>query len=176
MRPDFVKPMTAGGGAFLVIAGIALIGFALLPAPLKFQFLGGGFALGAVAIVVASVVYRGVAGKPSRQQVLILWLTIAVEVLLIAVLVPQLSDERSMWLALLGIVGLHLLPMYWTHGVLIAVLGLANLIVVATAWRLRDIPLQWVIEIDGLLKLAFGVWMFFLAHQLKNQRPKAKVQ
>jgi hypothetical protein len=89
----------------------------------------------------------------------ILYATIIAEFLLIWFLVPRLGNERMIWLGVLVIVGLHFLPMYWTHGVRIVWLGFACVIVALSGLLAPDIPLFAIIAADGALKFLFGLWM-----------------
>jgi hypothetical protein len=72
---------------------------------------------------------------------------------------PYLKGERALWLGAFAIVAVHFLPMYWSHGTRIALLGLACLAACAAGLMAPSIPLNWVLALDGALKLVFGLWM-----------------
>ncbi len=98
--------------------------------------------------------------KPSGMEMKLVWIPVVVEIAIFFLLsrfVPM--DERTLWIVALAVVGLHFLPMIWSYGPLIAILGVACLGVAAAGWLVPSIPLNWVIAIDGILKLVFGLVM-----------------
>lgn len=156
----FTLPMTPAGGAFLACVGAALLAYALAPHAMRTILVVVMLAAAVPALIGVAVLSakRGLR-RPRRLQFLVLYPTIAVEFLAIWLLVPHLHSERMIWIAVLGIVGLHFLPMYWTHGVRMAALGVACMAVALAGWLMPGLPLVAVIAADGALKLVFGLWM-----------------
>lgn len=156
------RPMTAGGGAFLMIVGAALISAAFLSWAIGGQILIGGFVAGALSIVAVSLIgrKRGLP-KPSTRDIALVWIAVALEAAAFMLLLPLLPvDFRTQMIAILAIVGAHFLPMAWSFGPLIAVLGLCCLGVAAAGQLVPAIPAAALIATDGALKLAFGAAMF----------------
>jgi hypothetical protein len=154
--------MTAGGGAFLICVGAALISAAFIPWAISGQILIAGFVIGALAIMVVSLVgrRRGLP-KPSTRDIVLVWIPVAVEAAAFLFLVPMVpNDFRARMIAILAIVGAHFLPMAWSFGPLIAVLGLCCLSVAAAGLLIPTIPAEVLIATDGALKLCFGLAMF----------------
>ena len=162
MPSKLYKPMTPGGGAFLVCVGAALVSAAFVPWAIGGQLLLGGFIVGALAIVVVSIIgrRRGLP-KPATRDIVLVWIPVALEAAAFFFLLPLVPDDfRIRMVAVIAIVGAHFLPMAWSFGSLIAVLGLACLGVAAAGWFAPAIPAEALIATDGLLKLAFGLAMF----------------
>jgi hypothetical protein len=156
------RPMTPGGGAFLICVGTALLATAWLPWSIGGLFLIGGFVLGGLAIMATSIAgrRRGLP-KPSRRDIVLVWIPVAVEMAVFVFLFPHLPpDPRLQMMAVLAVVGLHFLPMAWSFGPLIAGLGVACIAVAATGQLVTGIPTAVVIAVDGALKLGFGLVMF----------------
>jgi hypothetical protein len=154
--------MTPGGGAFLACVGAALIAVATLPWSIGGYVLEAGFAAGAVALVITSILgrKRGLA-KPSLRDLVLVWIPVAAELLVFFFLFPLLPhDDRIQMIAVIAVVGLHFLPMTWSFGPQIFWLAVWCISVAAAGWLVPAIPLPVLIAIDGLAKLAFGLAMF----------------
>lgn len=162
MSGSLYKPMTPGGGAFLVCVGAALISAAFVPWAIGGQLLLAGFIIGALAIMAVSIIgrRRGLP-KPGMRDIVLVWIPVALEVAVFSFLMPLLpNDFRARMIAAIAIVGAHFVPMAWSFGPLIAVLGLACLGVAAAGQLIPQIPAEALIATDGGLKLAFGLAMF----------------
>jgi hypothetical protein len=169
------RPMTPGGGAFLTCVGAALLAAAALSWPIGGYVLLAGFAAGAVALTVTSVVgrRRGLP-KPSLRDLLLVWGPALAELLVFFFLFPLLPhDERLQTTAVIAVVGLHFLPMIWSFGPLILWLGLACIGVAAAGLFVPQIPLTTLIAADGFLKLTFGLLMFAALFRVPGRTPAA---
>lgn len=161
-RPQISRPMTSGGGAFLMIVGAALISAAFMPWSIGGQILIGGFILGALAIVAVSMIgrKRGMP-KPPTRDIILVWVAVAVELAAFLIIMPLIPpDFRISMIVVIAIVGAHFLLMAWSFGPLIVALGLCCLGVAAAGQLVPSIPPAALIGIDGALKLAFGIAMF----------------
>jgi hypothetical protein len=159
------KPMAPSGGAFLVFIGAGLIGFALGPLELRVKLFFGASVIGVVALIVVSALGRILrrTRPPTRAEMLLVWPPVAAEfaLMLWLTIYSQLHlEERPAWLLSLAIVGVHFLPMIWSFGPAIALLGLSCLATAGAGWAFPEAPLAWIIGLDGTLKLGFGAWMF----------------
>lgn len=161
MRRGMFRAMTPSGGAFLACIGAGLIGLAAAPPGIGLGLFIGGAAAGAAALVGIAIYSRTILGRrPTRTQVLLVWPPVLVEFAIFWALARWTAmGERTMWLAVLTIIALHLLPMVWSFGPLIVALGLSCLCIAGGGWAMPDAPLGWIIAADGALKLVFGVWM-----------------
>lgn len=155
------RPMTSGGGAFLVCVGIALLIGAALPGDMSNTALICGFVAGVVGIVIASIAGRRLGlPRPATRDILIVWACIAAEMFVFLVLAPHIqADARTSTLFVLAIVGLHFLPMAFSFGALIFWLGVACIAVPAAGFFVPAIPLDLITLADALLKLGFGLAM-----------------
>lgn len=152
--------MTPSGGAFLACVGAALMAYALTPSTVRMMVVAPILAAAVPALIgVAVLASRRGLKRPRRVQFAVLYPTIMVEFVAIWLIAPRLHDLRTIWIVILGIVGAHFLPMYFSHGVRIAALGLACMAVALAGWLAPALPLAAVIATDGALKLAFGLWM-----------------
>jgi hypothetical protein len=162
MLTRLYRPMTPGGGAFLICVGAALISAAFVPWTIGGQLLIAGFIIGALAIMAVSIIgrRRGLP-KPSPRDIVLVWIPVAIEAAAFIFLVPLVQDDfRSRMIVILAIVGAHFLPMVWSFGPMIAVLGVSCLGVAATGYLAPAIPTEALIATDGALKLCFGLAMF----------------
>ena len=152
-------PLIRGGGAFLICVGTGLLLGWLLPRLWKPFAIGSGVA--GLAAIGLSLVLPSL-GRPSPAHLMALVGAVAVELGLIYLIVVTLRgrDERTLTLAMLFAVGLHLAIMGLAFGPLIAILGLLTSTNAGAALRFRMIPLQLAGAVDAVLKIAFGVWMF----------------
>jgi uncharacterized protein DUF6609 len=71
------------------------------------------------------------------------------------------AGERVLMLAILLAVGIHFLPMALAFGPLCAALGVSTIANASLGLRvLRAAPLKYLWLTDGILKMAFGAFMF----------------
>jgi len=123
--------------------------------------------LGGVAATVSIILFGNVLSKPygapTSVQVWALVASIVLEVVLIALIVWRFkqSGERTFYLAILFVVGVHFLPMEWASGSLCAGLGLAAMTHAAVSlWLKRGMSLNAAWLVDGALKMGFRALMF----------------
>jgi multisubunit Na+/H+ antiporter MnhG subunit len=89
--------------------------------------------------------------------------SIALELLLVALVVKrfQAAGERTFFLAILFVVGVHFLPMALAFGPLCVALGAAAIANASVGlWRMRDAPLTTLWLMDGAIKILFGGLMY----------------
>jgi hypothetical protein len=157
-------PMIRGGGLFILVMGVGVILGGVWPRRRMAMLIAGGAGATLAIVLTADVLMRPL-GTPTRLQVWALAAAIVLEIVLIRVVVARYKQagERPFLLAILLVVGLHFLPMALTFGPLCAVLGLCVMANAAIAFRSsRDIPVNRVWLIDGVLKMGFGALMFAL--------------
>lgn len=160
-----VFPMIRAGGLFILIMGAGVILGGLWPRRRIALLMAGGAGATLAIILTADLLTRPL-GVPTRIQFWALAAAIALEIMLIRVVVARYkrAGERPFLLAILFVVGLHFLPMAITFGPLCAALGFCAMANAAIAFRTsRDISLNRVWIIDGVLKLSFGGLMFAVA-------------
>jgi hypothetical protein len=156
-------PMARSGGSFLVLLGLGLL-IGVLTATngvINTRPFIIGAVLGLISIPVVRRTWR--LGTPTRWQILALILAICLELALFAVLQSVLQSgttERNRWLWALGIVGVHFIPMYWTFGPRILVLGLLSAATAATGLVSHQAPFALFASADAVLKIGFGIWLF----------------
>lgn len=158
-------PMVRAGGLFILIMGVGVLLSGVWPRRRMAMLIAGGAAATVAIILTANVLTRPL-GLPTRLQVWALVAAIALEIVLIRVVVARYKrdGERPFLLAILFVVGLHFMPMAITFGPLCAALGLCVMANAAIAvGTSRDISLNRVWIVDGLLKLSFGVLMFAIS-------------
>jgi hypothetical protein len=158
-------PMIRAGGLFIFIMGVGVLLGGLWPRRRMAMLIAGGAAATVAIILTANVLTRPL-GVPTRIQFWALAAAIVLEMVLIRVVVARYkrAGERPFLLAILWVVGLHFLPMAITFGPLCALLGLfamANAVMGLRVWR--DISLNRIWIVDGVLKLFFGSLMFAVA-------------
>jgi hypothetical protein len=158
-------PMIRAGGLFILIMGIGVIFGALWPRRRMAMLIAGGTGATLAIILTADLLTRPL-GVPTRTQFWALAAAIALEIVLIGIVVARYkrAGERPFLLAILLVVGLHFLPMAITFGPLCAVLGLCAMANAGIGLSIsRDISLNRLWVIDGVLKLSFGSFMFAVA-------------
>lgn len=166
MRDRVPKPVTLGyplqynGGLMTAAAGAGITIGACLDAP------GRGLAIGLVLGFVlarrAASLVRPRWGAPSTAQLRVLVLTIGAEVAIFSTLGAsgffQHAAPLIVWQTTATIVGLALLPMRFSYGPLMPVLGLS-----ALAWLGLCLEAHASLPVmamgDGLIKLGFGLYM-----------------
>lgn len=148
-------PLARAGGAFLIIVGAALaLGASRMGQ--RYLLLGIGAAVATAATIVLATTHP--IPRPSNLQLLALATAITFEITAFAVAGRLLArrSERDQTIAVLAIVGAHLLPMAPAFGPLIVALGIlclgnAGLAAAAPSYAL---PALWFS--DGVLKLVGG--------------------
>ena len=154
-------PLLRAGGLFLVVTGIAMVSGAF-SSRFRVGLLGGGLVLASVVTAVAAPRLVSGLGRPSRLQLVALSAALILEAVLIplAVRATRRRDERTRWLAVFFVVGLHFLPMSVAFGPVVLALGLAIMLNAGVGLgRSSRIELQSLWLTDGLLKVAAGVTM-----------------
>ena len=119
---------------------------------------------GVLAILSQIVRVRGLtdfAGAASRAQLYALCGGIAFEALLIGIVVYLIRDRssRRFWLWILFVVGLHFLVLAYVQGPPLLLLGVLNMVNAAVGLRMTNVSYLKFWVIDGVLKVAIGVWM-----------------
>ena len=154
--------MVRAGGLFILLTGLGVVLGAVLPSRRKPLL-----AVGGIAAVVSIVLLGGVLSKPfGAPTSLQLWglaVSIVLEVVLIAVIVWRFKrlGERTFYLAILFVVGVHFLPMELAFGPLCVGLGLAAMANAGVGlWIRRGTSLNAAWLVDGVLKMGFGALMF----------------
>jgi hypothetical protein len=153
-------PMTASCGAFVICVGLGLIagGFS---ANLIYPGLAVGFGTGFIAMILTAIVSaRKGRARPNLAQQITPSICAIFEVMVLMALAPYLPrDTRTLFVVVLGVVGVHFLPMMVSYGSLVGGLGLACALAAGVAWATPGEPLSLILLVDGGLKLAFGLAM-----------------
>jgi hypothetical protein len=155
-------PMLRAGGLFIMLAGLGVALGGVFPPQRKLLLaLGGGLAT--VVICLSASALSQPFGPPSNAQIAALVGSIALELLLVALVVKrfQAAGERTFFLAILFVVGVHFLPMALAFGPLCVALGAAAIANASVGlWRMRDAPLTTLWLMDGAIKILFGGLMY----------------
>ena len=88
---------------------------------------------------------------------------IALQVVLLAVMgrtLPRGTAEHVRWLWVSMIVGIHFLPMAFSFGPRMLLLGTACIANAVLGLLLQDLPYEIFGVLDGCLKVGFGFWLF----------------
>jgi uncharacterized membrane protein len=152
-------PLRYAGGLMVLCMGAGILGGTFMGK------IGYGLLMGAVAgFIAARLGARKAApvwGRPSITQLRVMIIVIGLEFLIFGILGRSgafAKMDRGMWEVCFAVVGLHFLPMRWSHGPWIAALGTAVL-----GWLglgiAAHLPLTAMAAGDGLLKLGFGAAM-----------------
>jgi hypothetical protein len=164
-----VWPMQTGGGAFLFCVGLGLLAGGLAGGSAILVGLVAGALAGFISIPFAVRFARGRFGRPTRLNIIVMWIAIGAEIagFLVASKLGYFRHGFDFTAAAvaLTIVALHFVIMRWSHGPWMLVLAAAILIWVALALWLR-LTIGALIAGDGILKLLFG---FFMAAPLLRQ-------
>jgi len=155
-------PMVRAGGLFILLMGVGVVLGASAPSRRKPLLAFGGVAA-TISIVLLGSILSKPFGAPTSVQLWALALSIVLEVVLIALIVWRFKQlgERTFYLAILFVVGVHFLPMELAFGPLCLGLGLAAMTNAGIGlWMRRGISLNAAWLVDGLLKMGFGALMF----------------
>jgi len=121
-----------------------------------------GLALASIVTAIAAPSLAYPLGLPSRQQILVLAVSVLLELILIQIVVRRVYHlgERTIVLSVLLVVGLHFLPMALAFGPIIGVLGILTILNAGTGlWLRPNMNLSTLWFFDGLLKMAGGITM-----------------
>jgi uncharacterized protein DUF6609 len=155
--------MARRGGLFLVFIGTGLIGAIVFrgDALVNYNFFFVGVACATIALFVSG---RLSTDAPTRIQTAALAFAIALEVILIVLqgrMLPHDTPERTRWLWMLIIVGLHFVPMALSFGPAMLWLAAACIANAALGLMLAGLPFEISGLVDGCLKVAVGGWLLF---------------
>ncbi len=150
-------PLAPLGGLFLVTVGVFILLGAVIRGS-RMLLLWTGLALGMVAIFLGGGFQAGLP-PPNMIQVGSLVLAILLEAIAFATVMPRVRPrgEQALLATSLLVVGLHFLVMLPAFGPLIGLLALLCTLNAVAAFRMPDYRAAW--PVDGLLKLAFGLWL-----------------
>lgn len=156
-------PLVRSGGLFLLIVGVAMT-LGAIRFRSRNAILAAGAALAALATALTAAAVTSQLGKPTVAQIVWLAGAVSVEIALIPLVVRRAAPrgERAVTLAILGVVGLHFLPMAPAFGPLIGVLGLLCVANALLPMRFVNFPLRAVWTVDGSLKIAVGAAMWWI--------------
>lgn len=103
------------------------------------------------------------------QRKVSLYSVILLLILLVLLGGPFFETEnwRLIWLGALLATGIHFFPYYFVHGKSMIFLGLACVINAAVGYLSPQTSLVTIAYIDAFIKLAFGVYLFFLSKPSK---------
>lgn len=154
-------PSIRSGGLFLAIMGLAMVMATFLGsgqgANLTMFFGGTTLAILSFPALRSKLSY----GKVSKKQTVALIAAIVFGALLLTTICPrfEMSGERVYWLVTLLLVGVHFLPMTWTFGPSMALLGTLCIVNAGFGLLFPKIPFMFSGVADGTLKLAIGITM-----------------
>ena len=103
------------------------------------------------------------------QRKMSLYSVILLFILLVLLGGPFFETEnwRLIWLGALLATGIHFFPYYFVHGKSMIFLGLACVINAAVGYLSPESSLVTIAYIDAFIKLAFGLYLFFLSKPSK---------
>ena len=103
------------------------------------------------------------------QRKVSLYSVILLFILLVLLGGPFFESEnwRLIWLGALLATGIHFFPYYFVHGKSMIFLGLACVINAAVGYLSPQTSLVTIAYIDAFIKLAFGLYLFFLSKPSK---------
>ena len=78
------------------------------------------------------------------------------------------ENWRLIWLGALMATAIHFFPFYFVHGKLMILLGIVCSINIAIGYIYSDMSLSIIAYIDALIKLLFGLYLFFLSKPTKR--------
>ena len=78
------------------------------------------------------------------------------------------ENWRLMWLGALMATAIHFFPFYFVHGKSMILLGIVCSINIAIGYIYSDMSLSIIAYIDALIKLLFGLYLFFLSKPSKR--------
>ena len=78
------------------------------------------------------------------------------------------ENWRLIWLGALMATAIHFFPFYFVHGKSMILLGIVCSINIATGYIYSDMSLSIIAYIDALIKLLFGLYLFFLSKPSKR--------
>jgi uncharacterized membrane protein len=153
-------PLRYSGGLLAACSGIGIIVGGLLGSP--GYGLIAGMAAGFIVARRAAAIVRPRWGRPSMSQLRVLIGVIGLEMTIFSLLGASGAfahiAHAAMFEITLAIVGFHFLPMRWSHGPLMPLLGAAVLVWLGAGVTMH-LPLPVIAAGDGLLKLGFGLAM-----------------
>ena len=78
------------------------------------------------------------------------------------------ENWRLIWLGALMATAIHFFPFYFVHGKSMILLGIVCSINIAIGYIYSDMSLSIIAYIDALIKLLFGLYLFFLSKPTKT--------
>lgn len=78
------------------------------------------------------------------------------------------ENWRLIWLGALMATAIHFFPFYFVHGKSMILLGIVCSINIAIGYIYSDMSLSIIAYIDALIKLLFGLYLFFLSKPTKR--------
>ncbi|MFP5453570.1 DUF6609 family protein [uncultured Parvimonas sp.] len=78
------------------------------------------------------------------------------------------ENWRLIWLGALMATAIHFFPFYFVHGKSMILLGIVCSINIAIGYIYSDMSLSIIAYIDALIKLLFGLYLFFLSKPSKR--------
>lgn len=78
------------------------------------------------------------------------------------------ENWRLIWLSALMATAIHFFPFYFVHGKSMILLGIVCSINIAIGYIYSDMSLSIIAYIDALIKLLFGLYLFFLSKPSKR--------
>lgn len=164
-------PLMRGGGAFLVLIGLGILGGAFTRrrrTRLVWLIVGAGLGVLVMAVGGATKIIFAGLPQPAIWQWVVLGLAFVVEMGLVNVVLRKVPDvdSREFWLWILFIVGAHFLILGPSHGPVCFLLAIACMANAAIGLRSRSVDVRVFWAVDGLLKVIGGGLMVVLSFVL----------
>lgn len=104
------------------------------------------------------------------QNIVSLYSVILLFILMFLLGGPFFATEnwRLIWLGALMATAIHFIPFYFVHGKSMILLGIVCSINIAIGYIYSDMSLSIIAYIDALIKLLFGLYLFFLSKPTKR--------
>ncbi|WP_197029459.1 DUF6609 family protein [Butyrivibrio sp. AE3004] len=160
-------------GLWLILIGLVLIisavfGGSFLVNP--FVFLAGYYACFFGVNVNKKLRKKLSQGSISKLQIKVIYISIvALFILMFAIAGPFIPGWhwRHIWLGVLLATAIHFLLLFVVHGWSMIFLGIVCIIISIAGYASADIPLLWVVVSDAIVKMLFGVYLFFISKPTK---------
>lgn len=112
-------------------------------------------------------------GKFSKFQIKIVYISLAVLFVLMFLIAGPFFPGfhwKYIWLGVLLATGIHFFILYYVHGKAMLVLGFLCVINAILGYILKDVQFFYFGLIDAIIKIAFGLYLLFLAKPSKSKK------
>jgi hypothetical protein len=156
-------------GLWLMLIGVVLIisvvfGGSFLVNP--FVFLAGYYACFFAVNMNKKLTKKLSQGDISKFQIRMIFISIAaLFILMFGIAGPFIPGWhwRQIWMGVLLATAIHFLLWFFVHGWSMVILGIVCIIISVIGYASSNIPILWIYLADAVVKIAFGVYLFFFS-------------